>query len=109
MPQGLSEAQVQAVWVKVANAQPTISLPDPNADAFALLGGLGNIARARKDPCPQWEGVFFPSRIYAGYASTTLNPEPYAYESGFAVKWLIEAQIAGEGSLACDAGDGGGE
>jgi hypothetical protein len=93
MPQGLSEAQVQAVWVKVANAQPTISLPDPNADAFALLAGMGNIARALKVRYPHVQVVFFSSRIYAGYASTTLNPEPYAYESGFAVKWLIEAQI----------------
>jgi hypothetical protein len=30
---------------------------------------------------------------YAGYASTTLNPEPYAYESGFSVQWLIGDHI----------------
>jgi hypothetical protein len=92
-PRGLSEAQVQAAWVKVADAQPTSSLPNSNADAFALQGFMGSIARAMKVRYPNLQLVFFSSRIYAGYASTALNPEPYAYESGFAVKWVIESQI----------------
>jgi hypothetical protein len=36
--------------------------------------------------------VYLSSRIYAGYATTALNPEPYAYESAFAVRWLIRDQ-----------------
>lgn len=92
-PRGLSELQVQALWVKVANAGPTVRLPNSNADAFNLLRQMGSIARALKVRYPNARVVFFSSRIYAGYADTTLNPEPYAYESGFAVKWLIEAQM----------------
>jgi hypothetical protein len=93
MSQGLSEAQVQAAWVKVANSSPHVSLPSPDADAYTLLEQLGAIARALRQRYPNMKQVFYSSRIYAGYADTGLNPEPYAYESGFAVKWLIEAQI----------------
>lgn len=92
-PLGLSEKQVQAVWLKVADANPTISLPSDQADASLLLMEMGNIVRALKVRYPNLQQVFLSSRIYAGYATTTLNPEPYAYESGFAVKWLVQAQI----------------
>ena len=92
-PWGLSEQQVRAAWVKMANASPSVALPNANAEAYTLLSQMGDIARTLKARYPNIKVVFFSSRIYAGYASTGLNPEPYAYESGFAVKWLIEAQI----------------
>jgi hypothetical protein len=112
-PLGLSERQVQVVWVKVARPGPTAALPADNADAYLLERDIGNILRAIKVRYPNVRQVFLSSRIYAGYATTTLNPEPYAYESGFAVKWVIEAQIrqretdaivdARAGDLAYDA------
>jgi len=44
--------------------------------------------------------MFVHSRIYGGYANPDigdenqlLNPEPFAYEQGFAMKWLIQSQI----------------
>ena len=106
-PSGLSEKQVQIVWVKVANAQPRVALPDTAADAYTLVRQLGQISRALKVRYPNVRQVFISSRIYAGYATTTLNPEPYAYESGFAVKWAVQAQIAQAAIGAVDprAGD----
>jgi len=90
---GATERQVQAAWVKVANPGPTISLPNANSDAYTLETQMGNIVRAMKTRYANLRLVYFSSRIYAGYATTTLNPEPYAYESGFAVKWIVQAQI----------------
>jgi hypothetical protein len=92
-PSGLSELQVQVAWVKVANAQPTLSLPSSTSDAYTLVSQMATIARTLKQRYPNLQLVFFSSRIYAGYATTTLNPEPYAYESGLAVKWVVQAQI----------------
>lgn len=92
-PLGLSEAQVQAAWVKQADANPTKSLPDTNADAYQLETYLANTMRAMRARYPNLQIVYLSSRIYGGYATSTLNPEPYAYEGGLAVKWLVQAQV----------------
>lgn len=92
-PAGLSPAQVQVAWVKLANGAPSVHLPAPGADAFVLEGQIASVVRSLRVNYPNLALVFLSSRIYAGYASTNLNPEPYAYETGFSIKWLIEAQI----------------
>jgi len=100
---GSSAAQVQAVWIKEANAGPTGGFP---ASTVTLQNNLGAIVRIIHDKFPNVKLAYLTSRIYAGYATTALNPEPYAYESGFAVKWLIDSQIAGEDSLNWDPDTG---
>lgn len=92
-PAGLSERQVEIVWLNVYDTGPTVSLPDSGADAFVLESRMGGIARALKARYPNLTMLFLSSRIWGGYALTTVNPEPFAYESGFAVKWLVQAQI----------------
>jgi hypothetical protein len=92
-PLGLSERQVQVIWLKEADARPTVALPSASADAYVLETNLGAIARALRVRYPNLLEVFLSSRIYGGYATTALNPEPYAYESGFSVKWVVQAQI----------------
>lgn len=105
-PLGLSEKQVQIAWVKVANPGPLASLPRPNSDAFVLESQIGQIARALKTRYPNLRQMFLTSRIYAGFATTTLNPEPYAYQSAFSVKWAIESQMSQMSGGAGDARTG---
>ena len=94
IPAGLSEKQVQVIWIKQANANPSIPMPSRQSDAFMLEINLAAIARATKVRYPNLRMVFLSSRVYGGYAITTLNPEPYAYEGGFSVKWVVESQVA---------------
>ena len=55
---------------------------------------------------PNVKIAYVSSRTYGGYATSPLNPEPYAYEGGFAVKWLIADQIAGKPELNYDPAKG---
>jgi hypothetical protein len=101
---GMTAAQVQVVWLKEAEANPPDNFP---LHAQGLRDNLGRIVRILHDRFPHLKICYLSSRIYGGYAPAgTLNPEPQAYESGFAVKWLIEDQIGGEPAL--DHGQGPG-
>lgn len=100
---GVSAAQVQAVWLKEADARPTLDFPD---DALKLQMEIETIIRDVRSRFPNAAQVYLSSRIYAGYATTALNPEPFAYQSGFAVKWTIEGQILGDPALNFDPARG---
>lgn len=93
----VTRSQVQVAWVKEADAGPTRAFP---VHAQILSSEMERIARILKTKYPNLKIAYWSSRIYAGYATTNLNPEPFAYESGFAVKWLIEKQINGDTTLA---------
>jgi lysophospholipase L1-like esterase len=89
---GATARQVQAVWLKEAIARESTPFP---ADAKRLQADLAAIVRNLRARFPNLKLVYLSSRTYGGYASTPLNPEPFAYESGFAVKWLVADRIAG--------------
>lgn len=103
--EGLGAEQVQVIWLKVANTMQATrpSLPHPDADVVLLLERLGQIVRSLDDLYPNLRQVFVSSRSYGGYATNLVSPEPWAYETGFAFKWLIEAQIRQMETGAIDA------
>lgn len=106
---GASRDQVQVIWMKEAVANPTGPFPEHAENLRDALEAMVHIAHNR---FPNLQIMFLSSRSYGGYAESgrrnpqRLNPEPYAYESGFAVRWLIEKQIDGDLALNPDPGNG---
>jgi hypothetical protein len=94
---GVNPAQVQAAWVKLANKGPAGSKPEHLAKLEADTVKVLQNAKAR---FPNLRITYLGSRIWAGNSSGGLNPEPYAYESAFAVRSLIKRQMAGDPQLA---------
>jgi len=97
--------QVQLLWLKQAMIGPARAGEFP-AHARKLADGMARILNMAKERYPNLRMAYLSSRIYAGYATTPLNPEPYAYESAFAVRWLILEQQRGEAKLNWDAARG---
>ncbi len=100
---GVSPEQVQIAWIKLANAGPKGELSEHGKqlqkDTVTVLHNL-------KERFPNLRIAYLGSRIYGGWANTPLNPEPYAYEGAFVVRWLIQDQIKGDAELNYDPSRG---
>ena len=99
----VTPAQVQAAWVKLANKGPRGDLPEHGKKLYQDTLAVLDNAKSR---FPNLQIAYLGSRIYAGYANTMLNPEPYAYESALVVRWLIRDQIRGDAALNFDPSRG---
>jgi len=100
---GVTPQQVQVVWMKHALARVSNFGAFPK-HAQQLHDDLAKIVRLLKERFPNLELAYLSSRSYAGYATVDLNPEPYAYESAYAVRWVIRDQINGDASLNWQTG-----
>ena len=108
---GVTRQQVQVVWIKETNPAPQQfgGFPKYVQDLQAQLVKIVQIVSRR---FPNVKLAYFSSRTYGGWAKRRPdggppgNSEPFSYESGFAVKWLIERQIQGDPDLYFDASKG---
>jgi len=102
---GVTARQVQVAWVKHARIGPSRFGEFP-AHAKELRDHIVGSLQIAQEHFPNLRVAYLSSRIYAGYASTPLNPEPFAYESAFAVRWVILDQAKGDPKLNYDPSRG---
>ena len=99
---GVTTNQVQVIWMKHARRGPTEAFP---LHAEFLQTNLEAILRVAQMRYPNLKVAYLSSRTRS-YATNVgaLNPEPFAYESAFSVRWLIEKQL--DGGLNYNPADG---
>jgi hypothetical protein len=96
--QGVTADQVQIVWIEDSNGTASGTFP---TDMNALITDYETVLKNLHTLFPNLLMTYFSSRIYAGYSNgvAKINPEPYAYEAGFAAKNVIADQYAGTGGI----------
>jgi lysophospholipase L1-like esterase len=98
---GVTAKQIQFVWVKQALIRQGQHGDFP-AHAKKLQEEMRKILQIARAKYPNLRIAYLSSRIYAGYAKSPLNPEPYGYEGAFSMRWLIQDQIKGDKELTLD-------
>ncbi|MBL8993085.1 MAG: EF-hand domain-containing protein [Spirochaetia bacterium] len=94
----ISPLQVQVVWMKLAVRGPAKDGEFPE-HVRKFQEYAATILQKLKSRYPNIRIVYFSNRIYAGYATTTLNPEPYAYEYAYGIRSVIQDQYKGNPEL----------
>jgi len=108
LPQsGVTANQVVAAWIK--DADNFTSTPAFPWNIALTQADLESTIQNLHAFFPNLKLAYLSSRIYGGYANGRLaavNFEPYAYETGFAVKDVISDQINGNANLNFDPNKG---
>lgn len=100
---GLTPAQVEIVAINDDNGLataptlsnisgsscPTTPVQGSDPDACVYEANLATLVRLLKTEFPNLKQIFLQPRTYCGYGSA----EPLCYENGFALKWLVQAQV----------------
>ncbi len=101
---GLTANQVVAAWVSTTEPSLTGVFP---GDMVQLQAQYEGIAQNLHSLFPNLTLAFYTSRFYAGYGNADIgSPEPYAYESGFALRGMIEDQLNGVPSMNYNPANG---
>jgi hypothetical protein len=100
---GITGKQVQALWIKLVFPGP--SQPFPVESKKLYNDTIGTLHTVR-DRFPNLKVAYLSSRTYGGYTEVGGSPEPWAYETGFSVKWAVAGQIAGKPELNHDPAKG---
>jgi hypothetical protein len=103
---GLAPQQVQVGWLKQVEANPK-PLGEFPAHARALQADMTAMLQIARHYYPNLRVVYLSSRTFGGWSGRSSgSPEPYAYESGFATRWVVLSQIRGDAQLNYDAARG---
>jgi lysophospholipase L1-like esterase len=87
---GTTPKQIQVVWIKMVVANPTQPFP---VEAKQLAGDYVSTLQNVHKFFPNAKLAFLSNRTYGGYTEANGSPEPWAYESGFGVKWAVATQL----------------
>jgi hypothetical protein len=103
---GLSAKQVQVCWLKHVEANPKPFGEFP-AHARQLQQDLTAILQIARHHYPNLRIVYLSSRTFGGWSGRESgSPEPYAYESGFGTRWVVQSQIRGDAAMNFDPARG---
>ena len=100
LPQnGVTPQQVVVAYIEDTDGIATGTFP---SDITTLQSHYETMMQTMLTLFPNLKMVYFGTRVYGGYSNGVVaaaNPEPYAFEVGYAVKWAIQDQLNGNTNL----------
>lgn len=107
LPQnGVTQNQVVAIWIEDTDSIKTGSFP---SDMTIMQAEYETMMQDFLTNFPNVKLVYWSSRVYGGYSNGLVDPddpEPYAFEAGYAVKDAIADQINGAANLNYNPANG---